>query len=132
MYDLDDQAQAAYEEVTAHFDARQGCAGKWHIDAGGAVQDLHTWKRNAGAGHIIDRHATVFDYSLPRVVKSNVTPPAIKSGKEVLYFLPDFLLVFDREKVGAVAYDSLTIRVELRSEEHTSELQSLMRISYAV
>src|SRR3546814_10252906 len=29
-------------------------------------------------------------------------------------------------------YDMLNIRIDGRSEEHTSELQSLMRISYAV
>src|SRR3546814_2581783 len=32
----------------------------------------------------------------------------------------------------AKALPSLTTRISLRSEEHTSELQSLMRISYAV
>src|SRR3546814_3284828 len=37
--------------------------------------------------------------------------------------LPSFALVLVRE---------LTTKVALRSEEHTSELQSLMRISYAV
>src|SRR3546814_9481039 len=34
----------------------------------------------------------------------------------------------DRDGAGAVAVD----RIEIRSEEHTSELQSLMRISSAV
>lgn len=112
MYDLEDETRAAYEAVTASFDALLACAGKWHIDAGGSVRDIHTWKRNAGASHMLDKRPTVFDYSLPRVVKSNITPPAIKSGKETLYFLPDFLLVVESDKVGAVAYDSLSIRWE--------------------
>lgn len=112
MYDLDDDARSAYEAVTAAFDGMLACAAKWHVDAGGAVQDIHTWKRNAGAQHIVDKRPTVFDYSLPRVVRSNITPPAIKSGKETLYFLPDFLLVVESNKVGAVAYDSLTIRTQ--------------------
>src|SRR3546814_8209498 len=34
--------------------------------------------------------------------------------------------------VGAVAVDRCLVGVGTRSEEHTSELQSLMRISYAV
>src|SRR3546814_5445157 len=34
--------------------------------------------------------------------------------------------------VGAAVEDQRRYRVETRSEEHTSELQSLMRISYAV
>jgi len=110
MYALDDDAIAAYKTVTQSFDTLLACAGKWHIDAGGTVQDIHTWKRNAGARHMLDRRPTVFDYSLPRVVQSNVTPPAIKSGKETLYFLPDFLLVVESNKIGAVAYDNLSIR----------------------
>lgn len=112
MYDLEDETQAAYEAMTTSFDAILGCAGKWHIDAGGSVQDVHTWKRNAGASHILDKRPTIFDYSLPRVVKSNITPPAIKSGKETLYFFPDFLMVVESDKIGAVAYDNLSIRWE--------------------
>ena len=112
MYELDDDARLAYEALTSSFDALMVCVGKWHVDAGGAVQDIHAWKRNAGAGHILDKRPTTFDYSLPRVVTSNITPPAIQSGKETLYFLPDFLLVVERDKVGAVAYDSLSIRAQ--------------------
>src|SRR3546814_4373858 len=38
-----------------------------------------------------------------------------------------------REVLGPVVFDTVIPRnVRLRSEEHTSELQSLMRISYAV
>lgn len=110
MYDLEDDARAAYEAVTSAFDGLHGCAAKWHIDSGGAVRDIHTWKRNAGVEHLLDRRPTVFSYSLPSVIKSNITPPAIRSGKETLYFLPDFLLVVQNKKVGAVAYDNLSIR----------------------
>lgn len=109
MYELEDEAQSAYEALTASFDTIVSCQGKWHIDAGGAVRDMHAWKRNAGAAHLIDKKPTTFTYSLPRVVKSNITPPSIQSGKETLYFLPDFLLVVHDKKVGAVAYDSLNI-----------------------
>jgi type IV secretory pathway VirB2 component (pilin) len=112
MYELEDEARVAYEALTSSFDTLMACVGKWHIDAGGTVQDIHAWKRNAGAGHILDKRPTTFDYSLPRVVTSNITPPAIQSGKETLYFLPDFLLVVERDKVGAVAYDGLSIRAQ--------------------
>lgn len=110
MYDLDSEARQAYEAMTVAFDVLRGCARIWHVDAGGAVSDIHTWKRNAGASHILDKRPTNFDYSLPRFIKSNITPPAIKSGKETLYFLPDFLLVVDNAKIGAVAYDRLHIQ----------------------
>lgn len=110
MYDLEEDATAAYQSLTSAFDGIMSCKGKWHVDAGGEIRDPHAWKRNAGASHLLIKNPTVFDYSLPRVIKSNITPPAIKSGKETLYFLPDFLLVVDDKKIGAVGYDKLAIR----------------------
>src|SRR3546814_3234795 len=51
----------------------------------------------------------------------------------------DLILVAERLRLAAAALDRITGRAgveemldALRSEEHTSELQSLMRISYAV
>lgn len=35
--------------------------------------------------------------------------PALPAGRQVLCFFPDRLLVFDKNAVGAVAYDALTI-----------------------
>ncbi|XUU62104.1 hypothetical protein ACRAQ6_01875 [Erythrobacter sp. HA6-11] len=109
MYDLDEDASVAYRTVVDAFDALDSCVGKWHINAGGAVRDIHTWKRNAGANHIVDRKPTTFGYGLPSIIKSNITPPKIQSGKETLYFLPDFLLVVHDKIVGAVGYDTLKI-----------------------
>src|SRR3546814_5460382 len=42
--------------------------------------------------------------------------------------VPDLIV----HKIGTQDRNLLVIEVKLRSEEHTSELQSLMRISYAV
>ncbi|MBV7257870.1 DUF4236 domain-containing protein [Pacificimonas sp. WHA3] len=109
MYDLEDDAAKAYEAMTNAFDRVANCHGKWHVDAGGAVNDLVTWKRNAGASHVLDKRPTVFGYGLPTILKSNITPPSMSVGKETLFFLPDFLLVVHKESVGAVAYDQLSI-----------------------
>jgi hypothetical protein len=110
LYDLEPAVAAAYEEATKAFDRLVACSGKWHVDSGGAVQDIHAWKRNAGASHVLDRRGTEFSYGLPRVLKTNITPPMMAVGKEKIYFLPDVLLVVHDQKVGAVAYDTLTIR----------------------
>ncbi|MBH9538650.1 DUF4236 domain-containing protein [Novosphingopyxis sp. YJ-S2-01] len=112
MYELDHDAAEDYGKMTERFDALAACEGCWHVDSGGAVQDIHTWKRNAGASHLVDKRLTELGYSLPRVIKSNITPPFIKSGKEYLYLLPDFLLVVHDRSVGAVPYDRLKIRWE--------------------
>ena len=112
FYELEDEAHWAYEQLTVAFDQLLACQGKWHVDAGGAVQDVHAWKRNAGASPLIDRRPTTFAYALPTVLKANITPPAMRVGKETLLFLPDVVLVVEKDKVGAVAYDALNVRYD--------------------
>lgn len=109
VYDLEPDAAAAYEELTRAFDALAASSMKWHIDSGGTVRDIHTWKRNAGATSIIDKRPTEFGYALPRVLKTNITPPFMKVGKETLYWLPDVVLVVESGKIGAVSYDMLEV-----------------------
>src|SRR3546814_5992752 len=67
-----------------------------------------------------------------------ITPPrlfALSSRGAVRYDAPDFAagdaFLFGRETAG-LPDEVLATIPEARSEEHTSELQSLMRISYAV
>lgn len=110
FYDLEDEVAKAYELLTTAFDRIAACHGKWHIDAGGAVVDTTTWKRNAGASHLLDKRPTSLAYGLPAILKCNLTPPSITVGKETLYLLPDFMLVVHAGTVGAVAYDQLDIR----------------------
>src|SRR3546814_3561075 len=50
-----------------------------------------------------------------------------KAGYNVEYVQADYIAQFAGLKTG-----DLHVAMEMRSEEHTSELQSLMRISYAV
>jgi len=109
FYDLDDEIEQIYTDVTASFDAISACAGKWHIEAGGTVEDITTWKRNAGASHLVRKKSTALAYKLPRVVKSNVTPPSLGVGRQVIYFMPDVALVEDGNRIGAVGYGDLNI-----------------------
>jgi hypothetical protein len=44
-------------------------------------------------------------------VKSNVDVPLIPVGRQTLAFMPDRLLVFDRNGVGAVSYPALEMEV---------------------
>src|SRR3546814_10268393 len=46
--------------------------------------------------------------------------------------LPDVMFVVDVNKEELAIKEANTLGIPVRSEEHTSELQSLMRISYAV
>lgn len=109
-YDLEGDAETAYRRLVEGFDGLIECAAKWHIEAGGAVQSLTAWKRNAGATHLVNRKVTTLAYNLPAVVKSNVTPPALYVGKQIMFFMPDLVLVQDGSSVGAVNYADLNVR----------------------
>ncbi len=110
FYNLDDEAKAKFERVTKEFDVLTGCKGKWHIESGGKITDLTTWKRNAGAGHLVNRKDARLAYSLPKVLHSNVTPPALGLGKCTFYFFPEVIIVQAGRKFGAVGYGDLEVR----------------------
>lgn len=109
FYDLDPDALRAYEDAVRAFDGLMGCAMKWHVAAGGAVQDLTTWKRNAGASHLVNKKPTTLEFKLPQAISSNITPPALHVGKQVIYFLPDVALMDDGSRVGAIPYSKLRV-----------------------
>src|SRR3546814_5460570 len=82
---------------------------------------LHTLGR--GRGGLPQQH-----FAKPRVGR------AVQNGALVLAVLRQAvdLLTFDRKR-ALVLVDAVAVEhPDFRSEEHTSELQSLMRISYAV
>ncbi|MBA4042066.1 MAG: hypothetical protein C0474_09790 [Sphingobium sp.] len=108
-YDLDPNVQQAYERAIASFDGLVSCVGKWHVEAGGVIQDVVTWKRNAGASHLVRKKPTVLAYKMPTAVTSNLTPPALHVGRQIIYFFPDVALVDDGQKVGAIGYSALQI-----------------------
>ena len=109
FYDLEGGAHDAYLELVGAFETLARCDGKWHVAAGGAIRDLETWKRNAGAGHLVNRSATALEFRLPAVMKSNLTPPTVQVGKQWLHFMPDVILVAHDNRFGAVAYEDLAI-----------------------
>jgi hypothetical protein len=51
-------------------------------------------------------------YSLPKVLRSNVTPPAITLNSRVFFFLPDVVLVKQYGRFGAIGYNDLHIRTQ--------------------
>ncbi|MGX9144676.1 hypothetical protein [Mesorhizobium sp. 128a] len=106
-YDLEQDAEAAYGRLFAAFEMLTRCAASWHVAAGGKIEDLTAWKRNAGASMLVDKKSTTLQASLPSVVRSNVTPPSIHVGRQILYFMPDMILVKDGNRYGAVGYGDL-------------------------
>ncbi len=109
LYELSEEVQAAHAGVTEAFDLMMNCAGQWRIEAGTAVTDLGTWKRHAGASHLVQKSPTILNYCLPDAIASNITPPVLLAGGKAIYFLPDVALIHDGDKFGAVGYADLSI-----------------------
>lgn len=109
FYELEPEAERSFTQLTEAFDLLAACGGKWHVAAGGAVQDLTQWKRNAGASHVVKKAPTTLAYTLPGIVSSNLTPPSVKVGTQTLYFLPDVVLIEHGKSFGAVGYAGLEL-----------------------
>lgn len=107
MYDFEPGTEKGFEQLHGAFDAFASCARRWHISARGQVRDR---KYHAGASSLVKRHAITVGTSNPPYVKTNVPVPFIPVGKQTLYFLPDLVLVFEPNAVGAVSYSNLSVQ----------------------
>src|SRR3546814_1554570 len=67
----------------------------------------------------------------PRSTRTD-TPFPTRRSSDLFYFVALVLLRHLRDNVGHPNFKVNQRHCAMRSEEHTSELQSLMRISYAV
>lgn len=123
-YDLERDAEVAYGRLVDAFETLTRCDGRWHVAAGGKIEDLTAWKRNAGASMLVDKKPTTLASTLPQVVRSNVTPPSIHVGRQVLYFMPDLVLVRDGNRYGAVSYHDLRTQFALSNFIETGKVPS--------
>lgn len=108
FYNLEDHIETAYQGFHEAFDKLAGCSQVWNIDAESKVLDR---KYHAGASKLIKRQTITLARKEPQYVKTNLSIPAIPVGRQTLYFLPDRVLVFDKDGVGTVNYKSLQLDV---------------------
>ena len=104
-YDLDDDSIFRFKHFVEQFDALRA-ERIWNVDASGDTDD---WKRNAGASRLLKRTAATLTHGLPSFIKTNVSVPAILSGRQNVYFLPDVVLVIEGSQAGALAYDQFDL-----------------------
>lgn len=130
FYEVEDKVVEHFKSICEGFDALAVCAGIWHVQADKKVQDLTTWKRQAGASNLIRRSKTKINYALPDVLKCNITPPMLQVGKSSIYFMPDMVLVRDATGYGAVGYDKLRVEWELSSFIETDRVPPDAEISH--
>lgn len=106
FYDLDDKSQTQHTALLHSMDEISKCKKVWHEEATAKVYDK---KYHAGADNLVKRSRTFVNQTPPGFVKTNIAVPAIGVGKQILYFFPDRLLVFENNAVGAVSYKDLDI-----------------------
>src|SRR3546814_8979784 len=107
-----------------------GLAGRRVVDLGCGFGWFARWAREQGAASVLGLDLS--EKMLARA-KADTSDPAIE------YRLADLEKLALPEEAFDLVYSALAFhyvedfgRLVTRSEEHTSELQSLMRISYAV
>lgn len=108
LYDFEPEAEARYQALHDGFEKLKSCNRAWHISAKGDVIDP---KYHGGAGTLVDRKPVTFSKGLPPNVRTNIEVPIMPAGKQVLYFFPERVLVYDSDKVGAVSYADLELEI---------------------
>jgi hypothetical protein len=108
FYDLSPELERPYEQLMSSLAAVASCARVWHIEAQGRIADR---KYHAGASSVVRRQPTRIHFSSPPLVQTNIATAAVWVGRQVLYFLPDRILVFGSDGVGAAGYRDLSVTV---------------------
>lgn len=107
LYNLEPEVEEACQKFHEAFDRLAGSNKIWHIEARGEVKDR---KYNAGAAHQVTRKSIRLASGEPKAgMKTNISVPQIQVGRQVLQFLPDRLLIFAPNGVGAVSYQDLDV-----------------------
>ncbi len=107
MYDIEDDVLESYRRLVEQFETLRTARQVWNIHSSEFVYDS---KRNAGAGNLLKRSRAFLTFRAPRVLRTNVSTPAIIGGRQSLYFLPDTVLILDGSKAGALSYDQVEVQ----------------------
>jgi hypothetical protein len=109
FYQLEPHIEEAYQNLHNVFDSLRSCSRMWHIESRGDITTTYDWKVNAGASAVVKRKTVSPQTSPPAYFQSNISIPALSAGRQTLYFLPDRILVWDTNGVGAVSYEKLNV-----------------------
>jgi hypothetical protein len=106
LYELEPPVEEAFRRFSEWAQTLAASRRMWHVTATARVRDR---KYHSGASDLIQRNVTVARTSPPPLVKTNVPVPSLSAGRQMLYFLPDRLLIYDAAGIGAVSYRTLEI-----------------------
>lgn len=109
FYEIDGHLQTRYQILVDAFTGICQSQRAWHVVAEGDVRSTHQYKINAGATSIIRRKPLNRGLKGPPHLSSNIAIPALRSTGRSVYFLPDRMLVRDRNTYADVAYAALDV-----------------------
>ncbi|WP_258366768.1 hypothetical protein [Curtobacterium sp. MCSS17_011] len=110
FYDLEGSAALWFDRFVTSWDATSSSDKLWRTVRSGQVQTTYQHKVNAGVGSIVQRVTAEARIQQPKYLSTNIDIPTVRAGKEVLYFLPDRLLVGSGKRYSDVGYRHLTVR----------------------
>jgi len=106
FYELEQDALNKFSAIQQACEALSRSARVWRIQT-----EQPTWdrKRNAGASSLITRHPVYIGRQQPPFIATNVDVWNLKLNDFTLFFMPDYVFVWQGGKYGAVSYDSLRV-----------------------
>ena len=105
-YDIDEDQEEIVKKRTEPMLKVIKCDKVWRITQSSTVIDR---KYTGGAGRTINRLSCKASTKPPYPFDSNIPVASLKSGREILVFLPDKLLVVQKSKIGALSYNDLQV-----------------------
>jgi hypothetical protein len=106
-YELDKDAAGDYASLLGAVATLSRSAARWRLTAEDWCRDP---KYHAGASKTVDRKGASLAVSAPSGVETNLAIWRLDVGEQVVYFLPDRLLVTQGGSFGGVEYRDLTVQ----------------------
>jgi hypothetical protein len=107
-YALEPDAARAYVALLQGIEQLRALGGLWRISSGQVNADT---KYHAGAGYSVKRSRISLKFEPPGYISTDAAVYMVNTGPQRLYFLPDRILVYEGDQIGAVQYGSLTFNV---------------------
>jgi hypothetical protein len=107
-YALEPEAARAYVALLQGIEQLRALGGLWRISSGEVNANT---KYHAGAGYSIKRSRISTKFQPPGYISTDAAVYMVNTGPQRLYFLPDRILVYEGDQIGAVQYSSLTFNV---------------------
>jgi hypothetical protein len=107
-YALEPQAARAYVALLQGIEQLRSLGGLWRISSEEVNADT---KYHAGARYSVKRKGIAIKFEPPGYISTDAAVYMVNTGPQRLYFLPDRILVYEGDQIGAVQYSSLTFNV---------------------